>query len=59
MFMSCVGKYEVKVKFSLNNFNLAFVYVVRGKRGKTIYDGRRVEINHGQGEEENEQWKER
>lgn len=55
MFMSCVGKYEVKVKFSLNNFNLAFVYVVRGKRGKTIYDGRRVEINHGQGEEENEQ----
>lgn len=34
---------NIKISFSLANFNLAFVYVVCGGEGRNVKDGRRVE----------------
>lgn len=52
--MSCVENYEVKINFSLNNFNLLFMQL--GGKRKNI-GCKKSETSHGQREEENEREK--
>lgn len=53
--MSHVEKYEIKIYFSLTNFNLVFVHVFGGGiKEKNVKDRRRVGKNYVLGENEDE-----